>query len=90
MPPIVEDAQELVIKYPNDEEDNGLFCMAFRGSSAVTDVYTVTATSLLLKYLTEFSVSPLPKVFVEIEDPYASRVCKYVVGHFSLRRELFR
>lgn len=79
MPPVVENAQDLVIKYPNDEENNGLFCMAFRGPSAVTDMYTVTAMSLLLKYLTEFSVSPLPKAFVEIEDPYASRVCKYII-----------
>ncbi|KAJ8960912.1 hypothetical protein NQ318_020211 [Aromia moschata] len=44
------------------------------GPSCVTDLYTVTATTLLLKYLTEFSVSPLPKEFVEIEDPYASNI----------------
>lgn len=48
--------------------------MAWRGASVVTDLYTVTATMLLLKYLTEYAVSPLPKEFVEIDDPYASRV----------------
>lgn len=74
VPPLTENANELIIKYPNDEENNGLFCMAWRGPSAVEDLYTVTAATLLLKYLTELSVSPLPKEFVEIEDPYASRV----------------
>lgn len=71
---MTEDATELVIKYPTDEEDNGIYAMAWRGASVVTDLYTVTATNLLLKYLTEYAVSPLPKAFVEIEDPYASRV----------------
>lgn len=71
---MTEDATELVIKYPTDEENNGIYAMAWRGASVVTDLYTVTATNLLLKYLTEYAVSPLPKEFVEIEDPYASRV----------------
>lgn len=71
---MTDDALELVIKYPTDEENNGLYAMAWRGASLVTDLYTVTATNLLLKYLTEYAVSPLPKEFVEIEDPYASKV----------------
>ncbi|KAJ8921035.1 hypothetical protein NQ315_015831 [Exocentrus adspersus] len=75
VPPLAEDSKELVIKYPADDESNGLFSMAWRGASAVKDLYTVTATNLLLKYLTEFSVSPLPKEFVEIEEPYASKIC---------------
>lgn len=74
VPPLIEVATELVIKYPTDEEDNGIYAMAWRGTSVVTDLYTVTATNLLLKYLTEYAVSPLPKEFVEIDDPYASRV----------------
>lgn len=64
----------MVIKYPTDDESNGLFCIAWRGASCVKDLYTVTATTLLLKYLTEFAVSPLPKEFVEIDDPYASGI----------------
>ncbi|CAH0557668.1 unnamed protein product [Brassicogethes aeneus] len=74
VPPIPE-SKDLVIKYPSDEENNGLFSMAWRGPSAVKDIYHLTASSLFLKYLTEFSVSPLPKEFVEIPDPYASKVC---------------
>ncbi|KAG5896523.1 hypothetical protein JTB14_020496 [Gonioctena quinquepunctata] len=74
VPPLSEGSKDLVIKYPTDDETNGLFCIAWRGASSVKDLYSVTATILLLKYLTEFSVSPLPKEFVEIEDPYASGV----------------
>ncbi|XP_023020385.2 uncharacterized protein C05D11.1 isoform X1 [Leptinotarsa decemlineata] len=74
VPPLTEGSKELVIKYPTDEETNGLYCIAYRGASCVKDIYSVTATILLLKYLTEFSVSPLPKALVEIEDPYASKV----------------
>lgn len=73
--PPLEASKDLVIKYPSDDEDNGLFAMAWRGPSCVSDLYTVTACSLLLKYFTENSVSPLPKAFVEIEDPFASDVC---------------
>lgn len=75
VPPLTNESKELVIKYPTDEESNGLFSMAWRGASSVKDLYTVTATNLLLKYLTEYSVSPLPKEFVEIEEPYASKIC---------------
>ncbi|CAH1183590.1 unnamed protein product [Phaedon cochleariae] len=74
VPPLTEGSKDLVIKYPADEETNGLYCIAWRGASCVQDLYSVTATMLLLKYLTEFSVSPLPKELVEIEDPYASKV----------------
>lgn len=73
MPPL-SDSKYLKINYPSDEENNGLFCVAWRGPSVVKDLYTFGTTSLLLKYLTDFSVSPLQKEFVEIEDPYASKV----------------
>lgn len=73
--PPLDSSKELVIKYPSDDEDNGLYAIAWRGPSCVTDLYTMTACSLLLKYFTENSVSPLPKAFVEIDDPYASNVC---------------
>ncbi|KAK9870443.1 hypothetical protein WA026_008009 [Henosepilachna vigintioctopunctata] len=72
--PPLEKSIDLELKYPADDESNGLFCIAWRGASAVKDQYTVTATSLLLKYLSEFSVSPLQKEFVEIPDPFASKV----------------
>lgn len=70
----LESSTDIEIKYPADDESNGLFCIAWRGASTVKDQYTVTATSLMLKYLSEFSVSPLQKEMVEIEDPYASEI----------------
>lgn len=63
-----------MIKYPSDEEDHGLYALTWRGPSCVTDLYSYTACTLLLKYFTENSICPLPRVFVEIEDPYASNV----------------
>ncbi|ERL93539.1 uncharacterized protein C05D11.1 [Dendroctonus ponderosae] len=70
----LESSKNLTLKYPSDDEDNGLYSMAWRGPSCVTDLYNVTACSLLLKYFTENSVSPLPKVFIEIDDPFASNI----------------
>lgn len=67
-------SRDLIINYPSDDESNGIFSIAWRGPSAVNDVYTLSATAILLQYLTAFSVSPLPKEFVEIDDPYASHV----------------
>ena len=37
-------------------------------------VFRLAACSVLMKYLTDTSVSPLSKEFVEIPDPYASKV----------------
>ncbi|XP_044752458.1 uncharacterized protein C05D11.1-like [Coccinella septempunctata] len=72
--PPLEKSTDIEVKYPADDESNGLFCIAWRGASTVKDQYTVTATSLMLKYLSDFSVSPLQKELVEIEDPYASEI----------------
>lgn len=73
VPPLL-DSVDLEIKYPCDEESNGIVSVAWRGPSAVTEQYMLSAASIILKYLTDFSVSPLQKEFVEIPDPYASRV----------------
>lgn len=73
MPPLPA-SKDLVIKYPSDDESNGIFTAAWRGPSSVKDVYTLATSFTLLKYLTETSVSPLQKEFVEIPDPYASKV----------------
>ena len=37
---------------------------------------------MLLEYLTELSVSPLPKVFVEVKEPLASAVRMYKTNVF--------
>lgn len=62
------------ILYPCDDEDNGLIRVGWRGPSGVSELYDLTGCSLLLKYLTDNSVSPLKKEFVEIDDPYACSV----------------
>lgn len=49
--------------------------VAWRGPSAVNQVYDLLGCVVLLKYLTDTSISPLQKEFVEKSDPYASNVC---------------
>lgn len=73
VPPFTK-SEDLIVKYPSDDESNGMAGTAWRGPSAVTEVYSFTACLVLLKYLTDTSVAPLQKEFVEIEDPYASSV----------------
>ncbi|GLH01355.1 Presequence protease, mitochondrial [Gryllus bimaculatus] len=73
--PALTESVDLRVPYPCDEEDNGMVYIAWRGPSAVKELYRMCACSVLLKYLTDTSVSPLQKEFVEIEDPYASKVC---------------
>ncbi|XP_017774305.1 PREDICTED: uncharacterized protein C05D11.1-like [Nicrophorus vespilloides] len=72
--PPLESSKDLKVKYPSDDESNGLFGVAWRGPSAVKNQYGLNSTSILMKYLTDFAVSPLQKEFVEISDPYASKV----------------
>ncbi|KRT80126.1 Peptidase [Oryctes borbonicus] len=72
--PPVESSENVIIKYPSDDEKNGIFSAAWRGPSAVNDQYTLMSCSILLKYLTAFAVSPLQREFVEVNDPYASKV----------------
>ncbi|XP_058458892.1 uncharacterized protein C05D11.1-like [Malaya genurostris] len=64
----------LKILYPADEEDCGLVNVAWRGPKATSEYTELTACSVLLRYLSDTSVSPLQREFVETKDPYASRV----------------
>lgn len=77
--------------YPCDDEDNGVVDVAWRGSSPITNMYELIGCTLLLKYLTDTSVSPLQKEFVEIDDAYASNVgysyCAYTVSVLYLAFE---
>lgn len=73
LPPF-EKSEDLIVTYPSDDESNGMAGMAWRGPSAVKEVYALTSCLILLKYLTDSSVAPLQKEFVEIEDPYGSTV----------------
>ena len=72
-------SKDIKVVFPSDEEDCGMLCIGFLGPKATTEYEILTACSILLKYLSETSVSPLQKKFIEIEDPYASRVLKYVI-----------
>ena len=38
VPPFVENVRKTV-PYPCDDEDNGMVCVAWRGPSAVTEIY---------------------------------------------------
>ncbi|XP_046403336.1 uncharacterized protein C05D11.1-like [Ischnura elegans] len=72
--PPLEKSVDLLVEFPNDDEDNGMVYVAWRGPSAVKELYKMCACSIILKYLTDTSVSPLQKAFVETPDPLASKV----------------
>ncbi|XP_015108597.1 uncharacterized protein C05D11.1 [Diachasma alloeum] len=78
VPAFPEDTEQEIL-YPCDDEDNGLVSAGWRGPSGVSELYDLTGCSLLLKYLTDNSVSPLQKEFVEIDDPYACNVDFYLI-----------
>ncbi|XP_033325130.2 uncharacterized protein C05D11.1 [Megalopta genalis] len=72
--PALLESKDINVLYPCDDEDNGIINIAWQGPSVVNDIYNVIACDLLLKYLTDTSVSPLQKEFLEIADPYASNI----------------
>lgn len=76
--PPLPDSLDQVVCYPCDEESNGIVSIAWRGPSAVSEQYMLSAAAIILKYLTDFSVAPLQKEFVEISDPFASKVSGYL------------
>ncbi|XP_043257873.1 uncharacterized protein C05D11.1-like [Colletes gigas] len=76
VPPLTESV-DLDVYYPCDDEDNGVVNVAWRGPSIISELYNFLGCSLFLKYLTDTSVSPLQKEFVEIDDPYASNIAFY-------------
>lgn len=90
VPPLTA-SMDLDVYYPCDDEDNGEVDVAWRGPSAVSKIFDLTGCTLLLKYLTDTSVSPLQKEFVDIDDPYASNVayscCEYSVSVLYLAFE---
>ncbi|KAK1127835.1 hypothetical protein K0M31_003327 [Melipona bicolor] len=90
VPPLTQSV-DLDVYYPCDDEDNGVVDVAWRGPSPITKMYDLIGCTLLLKYLTDTSVSPVQKEFVEIDDAYASNVgysyCKYTVSVLYLAFE---
>lgn len=79
--PLTE-SKDLKVLYPSDEEDCGIVHVAYRGPLARTNHKTLTACSIILRYLSDTSVSPLQRDMVEIDDPYASKV-NYSIGENS-------
>lgn len=81
VPPITGPLEKIV-PYPCDDDDHGLVYVAFRGPTV--KAYEDTAALLVMHdYLTDTSVSPLQKLFVETEDPY----CSMVKTSFTENRE---
>ncbi|PIK38225.1 hypothetical protein BSL78_24935 [Apostichopus japonicus] len=66
--PPLEAPIDQVVPYPSDDESNGLVYAAWRGPQA-KDLYGMSAVSVLLEYLTDTSVAPLQRDFVEINPP---------------------
>lgn len=75
-------SKDIKILYPSDEEDCGIVHVAYRGPLAKTEHKTLTACSILMRYLADNSVSPLQRDLVEVEDPYASNA-NYSIGENS-------
>ncbi|XP_064101551.1 uncharacterized protein C05D11.1-like [Macrobrachium nipponense] len=72
--PPLEHCVDKLVEYPSDTEDTGLVLVAWRGPSAVSEMNDIISMGVLMEYLTHSSVSPLPSIFVEVEDPLASSV----------------
>ncbi|XP_072172090.1 uncharacterized protein C05D11.1-like [Diadema setosum] len=72
VPPLPEKVVE-TMPYPSDDEANGMVYMAWRGPAA-QDLYGMSAVLILLEYLTDTSVAPLQRDFVEVSDAFCSKV----------------
>lgn len=72
--PLAESKVEDIV-YPSDEEDSGMVYIGWRGPRACSAEHAqLTACSVLLRFLSDTSISPLQQVFVEVDDPLASQV----------------
>eukprot|EP00743_Colponemidia_sp_Colp-15_P003789 GILK01004087.1.p1 GENE.GILK01004087.1~~GILK01004087.1.p1 ORF type:complete len:1022 (-),score=207.76 GILK01004087.1:87-3122(-) len=71
--PALESTVRETVLFPSDEEDTGLVLVAWRGPKWM-DFDGQTALRTLWTYLTQSAISPLNKEFVEIPDPYCSKV----------------
>lgn len=70
----LKESKNVKILFPSDEEQCGLVYIGFHGPKATTEYETLTACYILMKYLCDTSVSPIQQSFIEIDDPFASRV----------------
>lgn len=73
---------DLCVYYPCNDEDNGLVYVGWRGPSALNSRFDLIGCDVLLKYLSDTSVSPLQQEFVETDDPFANDV-EYSLEEYS-------
>ncbi|KAJ6646667.1 hypothetical protein Bhyg_01880 [Pseudolycoriella hygida] len=73
VPPFEESINKKV-EYPADEEDCGIFTIGWRGPKCTIENLKLTSCSVLMRYLSDTSVSPMQREFVEVEDPFASQI----------------
>lgn len=73
VPPFDESVNKKV-EYPADEEDCGILSIGWRGPKCTTENLKLTSCSVLMRYLSDTSVSPLQREFVEVPDPLASQI----------------
>ncbi|KAG4066708.1 hypothetical protein HA402_007344 [Bradysia odoriphaga] len=78
VPPFNESINKKV-EYPADEEDCGLLSIGWRGPKCTTENLKLTSCSVLMRYLSDTSVSPLQREFVEVPDPFASQISFNIV-----------
>ncbi|XP_059607775.1 uncharacterized protein C05D11.1-like [Phlebotomus argentipes] len=76
-------SEDVKVLYPSDEEDCGLVLIAWRGPKCTLEHTTLTACSVLMRYLSDTSVSPLQRDLLEIDDPLASKL-SYNIGENSV------
>ncbi|XP_033646112.1 uncharacterized protein C05D11.1-like [Asterias rubens] len=72
VPPLTESVVKSV-SFPSDDEANGMVYVAWRAPKA-KDLYSMAALQVLMEYLTDTSVAPLQRDFVERDDPFCNRV----------------
>lgn len=60
-----------------------LVYVGWRGPNCTKENLKLTACSVLLRYLSETSVSPLQREMVEIADPYASTVSYNIIENYE-------
>lgn len=69
------------IDYPNDEEVAGSAFIAWRGPNSISEYETFIACTILLKYLSCGSISPIQREMLEIEDPFATHISFQLYEH---------
>lgn len=76
--PLSQSTNERIV-YPSDTENCGIVHVGWRGPNYTLENFKLTACSVLLRYLSETSVSPLQHELVDIPDPFASNVSYNIV-----------